>query len=312
MSTSTSENVFTILAFDQRSSYRRLLPEGTLYDSAVQIKCEVVDALSPYTSAVLLDPYYGFRPAMEGARSGGLLMALENSGYVGEPTYRRVSFDPDWTVGKIKRLGASAVKLLVYYHPDAGDLADELEEMMADIIAECHHFDLPIFLEPISYSLEASQPKSSVAFAETRPAVVRETARRLSRLGADVLKLEFPIDPALDPNEQTWEVACQDVSAACSAPWVLLSAGVDFEMFARQARVACRAGASGFLAGRAIWKEITTLAPAARARFLEDAAIPRIKKLVDIAVRSARPWTDFYSPQPAREDWFRAYPALSA
>ncbi len=44
-------------------------------------------------------------------------------------------------------------------------------------------------------------------------------------------------------------------NAASSAPWILLSAGVDFDEFAIQVRIACTAGASGFLAGRAVWQD---------------------------------------------------------
>lgn len=310
--TSTPGHVFTILAFDQRGSFTEMLPKGTSYDTAVQIKCEVVSALSAHASAVLLDPTYGLRPAMEMAGACGLLLALEKSGYSGDSTYRRIAFDEDWTVGKIKRMGASAVKLLAYYHPESGALAEEIEAAIRDLCATCHRYDLPIFVEPISYSLDRNLPKNSAVFARTRPAVVRETARRLSALGVDVLKLEFPADAAFDQDETSWQAGCEAISAVCRVPWVLLSAGVDFETFERQARVACRAGASGFLAGRAIWKEIAPLAPAERARFIVETATPRLKRLIEIAAGAARPWTDFYAPVAAEDDWFRSYGALSA
>ena len=35
----------------------------------------------------------------------------------------------------------------------------------------------------------------------------------------------------------------------------LLSAGADYKTFNRQVEIACKAGASGFLAGRALWQE---------------------------------------------------------
>ncbi|MCZ7542145.1 MAG: tagatose 1,6-diphosphate aldolase [Anaerolineae bacterium] len=310
--TSTDQNVFAILAFDQRDSYRKMLPADTPYEAAVQIKREVVTALSQITSAVLLDPTYGLEPALHVAGRCGLLMALEESGYTGDSTYRRMAFDADWTVGKIRRMGASAVKLLVYYHPEAGALTEEIEALIADICATCHAYDLPLFVEPVSYSLDAGTPKASVAFAETRPGVVRETARRLSRLGMDVLKMEFPVDAAFDDDANRWAAACAAVSEASAVPWVLLSAGVDFATFERQARAACKAGASGFLAGRAIWKEIVPLAPDERQRFLTEVAIPRTETLCAIAGSLARPWTDFYASPPASEDWFRSYAGITA
>jgi hypothetical protein len=45
-------------------------------------------------------------------------------------------------------------------------------------------------------------------------------------------------------------------NSGCS---MLLSAGVDFESFRKQVKIACKAGASGFLAGRALWQEGTQI-----------------------------------------------------
>ena len=68
---STDSGIFTILAFDQRESYRKMLPEGVNYQQATENKREIVAALSPYTSAVLLDPDYGLLPAAPGHLCGG-------------------------------------------------------------------------------------------------------------------------------------------------------------------------------------------------------------------------------------------------
>ncbi|MBN1286564.1 MAG: tagatose 1,6-diphosphate aldolase [Anaerolineae bacterium] len=305
--TSNAQDIFTVLAFDQRGSYCRMLPEDATYEDAVQIKRQVARALAPHASAVLLDPIYGLLPAMDLVGSSGLLMAYEKSGYSGDSTYRKVAFIDDWTVGKIKRMGASAVKLLVYYHPGAGALADEIDGVVRQVADECHAHDLPLFVEPMSYSLDADISKKSADFAKTLPEVVCETARRLSRTGADVMKLEFPVDPAFESDEKAWLDACRAVGAASAAPWVLLSAGVDFEMFEPQVRAACAAGASGFLAGRAIWKEVVPMPPNERDRFLAEVAIPRIDTLSGIAASAARPWTDFYAPPAGGEGWYRAY-----
>lgn len=307
VTTSTDKHIFTIVAFDQRGSYMKMLPEGTSYDAAAQIKSEVVGSLARNASAVLLDPVYGLAPALAMPRNSGILYSLEESGYTGDSTYRRMAFFENWNVKKIKRVGASAIKLLVYYHPDSGALAEEIEQLVADILVRCHHHDIPLFLEPVSYSLDSSISKSSAEFARTRPAVVRETARRLGALQPDVLKLEFPSDNDFDKDSGAWVEQCQAVSEVCPVPWVLLSAGVDFDVFVQQAEIACQAGASGFLAGRAIWKECVTMSPEGRTTFLENTATARLKRLIDIAEASARPWTDFYAPLKGSENWFEEY-----
>ncbi|NWF67696.1 MAG: tagatose 1,6-diphosphate aldolase [Chloroflexi bacterium] len=307
---SVKGDVFTILAFDQRSSYRKLLPAGSDFETAVTIKSEAVSTLSLYASAVLLDTEYGLLAALHLARSCGLLMALAKSSYSGDTTYRRVEFDPDWTVAKIKRMGAAAVKLLAYYHPHSGALAEEVEAVIRAVAAECQRCDLPLFLQPLSYSLVPHVAKESVEFARTRAEVVRETAARLSTTGADVLKLEFPVDVSYESDRSVWRKACASVSAASKLPWVLLSAGVDFGTFAEQTRIACQSGASGFLAGRAIWKEAIKMPADARQRFIGETCVQRLQTLSETAKTQARPWTDFYAPPPLSPQWMREYAAL--
>lgn len=307
--TSTHNNVFAILAFDQRGTYRKMLPQNSTYEDAVAIKSEIVSALSEYSSAVLLDEEYGLQPALNMSRRSGLLMAYEKSGYSGDSTYRKIQFHTDWTIPKIKRMGASAVKLLAYYHPDSGSLADEIDSVVKSVVDECHAHDLPLFLEPVSYSLDASISKESAVFAATRAKVVKETARRLSQTGADVLKLEFPIDAAFENDQGIWRSACEAVSEVSIVPWVLLSAGVDFETFANQTRIACQSGASGFLAGRAIWKEGVAMSEVERESFIKNMAIRRLNTLSEIANKEAHPWTRFYSSMPAPPEWYKTYSA---
>jgi tagatose 1,6-diphosphate aldolase len=303
--TSVEGDIFTILAFDQRGAYRKMLPQDASYELAASIKREVVTALSPDASAVLLDPDYGLAPAQFMSRHSGLLLAAEKSGYTGDPTYRGVDFDPEWTVGKIKNMGGNAVKLLVYYHPESGALATEIEGVVTKVMQECHKYDLPLFLEPLTYSLKADEPPEE--FAVKRPQVVIETARRLSKTGVDILKMEFPYDAKYHTDEKEWRKACEAITEASTVPWVLLSAGVSFNVFAKQTQIACEAGASGFLAGRAIWQEVVTMNDEQRQQFLSDVGTSRLRQLSEIATKYAQPWTKYYTPLPATSDWHKSY-----
>ena len=305
--TSNDHHVFTIVAFDQRGSYTQMLPEGTSYETAVAIKEDVIDALSPLASAILLDPDYGLSPAQRLHRTCGLLMALEQTGYSGDSTYRHTELYPDWSVAQIKRMGASAVKLLVYYNPNAGELAEEIEALSRQVSEQCLAQDIAYFLEPVTYSTDRNVPKSSMAFAQRRPELICETARRLGATGPDVLKLEFPIDGNFDDDQAHWLKACEAVSAAAPVPWVLLSAGVEFPVFEQQVKIACQGGASGFLGGRAIWKESVPMSESDRRDYLANLGVKRLKKLIEISNAFARPWTDFYQATPARQHWFADY-----
>ena len=302
------DDVFGIIAFDQRGSYRKMMPAGTSYAQLAQVKNEIIGALSIDASAVLTDPTYGLGAAMNMSSKSGLLLAIENSGYTGDSSYRKTELIPSWTAEKIRKCGASAVKLMIYYHPGSGRLADEQECLISQVVRECHRWDLPVFLEPMSYSTDSAVAKESAEFAAERAQIVIETARKLSRSGADVLKMEFPLDIQFDQERSTWQKACTELSEASAVPWVLLSAGVDFEQFEPQVQVACSCGASGFLAGRAIWKEAATMSTEARAAFLQGKARDRLQRLLHIASAEARPWTDFYAPPASTEDWYESYP----
>lgn len=305
--TSSSKNVFNILAFDQRGTYRKMLPPDIGYEAAAQMKRDIVVALSFHASAVLLDNQYGLQSVVDMNGGSGILMSYEESGYSGDSTYRGIKFEADWTIAKIKQMGASAVKVLAYYNPNNKTLAAEIEGVLKQVADDCHKHDLPLFLEPLSYSLDATIAKESAEFAKLRPDIVIETAERLSKTGADILKMESPVDPNFDSDQQRWADTFASLSKVSTVPWVLLSAGVIFETFEIQTRLACEAGASGWLAGRAIWKEAVTMTPEQRTAFLSGKATERMQRLNAISTQYARPWTDFYTAPIGSMTWFSSY-----
>jgi len=203
-------------------------------------------------------------------------------------------------------MGASAAKLLVYYHPDS-PTAEEQETLVADVAGECRRFDLPLFLEPITHSIDASKPTLT---GEDRRRVVIETVRRLTAVGGDILKVEFPYDASVT-NRARWEDACTELDEASPVPWVLLSGGVDDATFERQVEVACQAGASGVLVGRSVWAEVARLSGMDRERFLATSSVDRLQRLVSSIDAYGRPWHD-RSPElrdaAVGASWYRDYP----
>ncbi len=309
----TPHGAIAVMALDHRGNLRQILnpadPQSVPPEDLVTFKQQVVSALAPVSSAVLLDPQFGAAQCLaSGALPGqvGLLVAVEASGYTGDPAARQSRILPGWSVAKAKRLGASAIKLLVYYHPDA-PTAEEIESLVRQTALDCAAADMPFFLETLSYSPDPATKKLPPA---ERRRVVIETARRLTPLGADVLKTEFPVDIAAQPDEDAWAEACAELSAVSVVPWVLLSASVDFATYLRQVTVACRAGASGVAVGRAVWQEAPGLAGAERLAFLSGLARERMARLTELCDALARPWTSFYAAPSARSDWYAAYPGF--
>jgi tagatose 1,6-diphosphate aldolase len=307
---STASGRFLILANDHRNNLRRALspdaPDSIGYAELAAFKRQIVESLSPSASAVLLDPEFGVAESLASgalASGAGLIVSIEETGYSGSETGRTSRVLPGWSVEKAARVGADAIKLLVYYHPDAGN-ARAQEELIGQVVAECQHHDLPLFLEPLSYALNATDGKLSSA---EKCRIVVETAARLTPLGIDILKAEFPLDSNTDPDEENWSAACQELSAASCVPWVLLSANVSFELFVRQTRVACAAGASGILAGRAIWAEATSLPGQERETFLTAVAHARLRMLSDVVELEATAWPQSVQIAPPEEGWFVGY-----
>jgi tagatose-1,6-bisphosphate aldolase len=199
-------------------------------------------------------------------------------------------------------MGASMVKLLVYYHPDSTS-ASEIEGFIKQIGEESLKLDLGVMLEPLSYSLD---PQKKLTSAEKKY-VVTETARRLLYPGMDIVKLEFPLDIETDQDEDDWDKACREVSVASRVPWILLSAAVDYVTYVRQVTVACKAGASGAAVGRAVWKEAVNMPVEQRLDFLRTLGRDRLAKLSALCSALARPVTDFYPPVVVPFDWYRNY-----
>ncbi len=295
---------FTCLALDHRQNLRKANPAFVDDAQLSHFKLDVVSALADFSTAVLLDPEVSAAQAIAaGALPGqvGLVVAVESTGYGGSPTARQSQVLPGWSVEKAKRMGASMVKLLVYHHPQS-PTAPEIENFVRQVADECTRYDLGLMLEPLSYSLVADKKLPS---AEKRY-VVTETARRLVIPGVDVLKAEFPIDIAEDSDESTWAEACAEISASSAAPWIVLSAAVNFDTYLRQVEIACRAGASGCAVGRAVWQEAVQMNGVDRLDFLHIMGRERLARLNALCTELGKPIKHFYSAN-APFDWYKTY-----
>jgi len=300
---SSTRGTFTALALDHRQNLRKANPAFVDDEHLSRFKLDVTAALASEATAVLLDPEVSAAQAVvERAIPNhvGLVVAVESTGYTGEATARRAQIIPGWSVEKARRMGASAIKLLVYYHPDS-PTAKAIEDFTSKVAQECAQQDLVLMLEPLSYSLDENKKLSS----DEKRQVVVETAKRLTTLGVDILKAEFPLD-LKEADEAKWMDACQEISSASVVPWILLSAAVDYETFVGQVTVACKAGASGIAVGRAVWQEAVSMTGEERSGFLHKVARPRISRLTSLCNASARPYTDFYSTD-APFDWYKTY-----
>ncbi len=311
--TASSDGIFTILAIDHRDALRAVLdpedPAGIPAADITETKLWLLRELGREATAVMLDPEYSAAQAIGTLSlpgSVGFLAALEAQGYLGDPTARQTSLLDGWGVEKAKRLGASGVKLLVLYRPDV-EIADAQDRMIAAVVADCARYEMPLFLEPLAYATEPGLTTDDPAFAAKRRRIVVDSVRRLGALRPDVLKVQFPVDTRHEPDRTVWADACAELDAASPVPWALLSGGDPFELFLEQVEIACKAGASGFMVGRALWREAVTAPPNERSGLIESVVRPRFRRLRDVAAAHGRSWAERHEMPTADENWYLTY-----
>ena len=223
------------LALDHRDSLRVAARRRGYPDDPATLrvlKVDLVRALARLASVVLLDVELGLDAFTE-LDGTPLVVPLEAQGYelLGEGRITTLLGDVD--PARAAALGAVGCKLLLPYRPDLTEVARIQEEMVARVVADCRAAGVLSIIEPIVYG---EVPELGAA--------VTETARRLARLGPDVLKLQYPGSAQV----------CEMLTRVCGeVPWVLLGGGTDEDTFVAQLRDAMRGGARGYIVGRTAW-----------------------------------------------------------
>ena len=288
-SISNSDGIFSIVAMDQRNTLKKMFTAVGVTatdEDMFGAKIAVASALSKAASGILLDPTWGVPAVNENdilPTTCGLLVAAENpdrGNFNGEPRpTKMIGQDAAW----VKSLGGQAVKVLVSMHPGrpmkAGepDLTSETVELVRAIVADCKAQGIPSVIENLIYALPNAEPLTD----DQKENLIVESAILLNETKPDLLKLEFPMS----------ERGCKRLADSLTVPWAVLSAGVAFDQFKKVITISCDAGgASGFIAGRSIWKEAIGMNKADQEKFLNSTAIARLEELNATVVGRAVPW----------------------
>jgi tagatose 1,6-diphosphate aldolase len=260
------KGLFKMVAADQRPPItgpiaKQLGVAEAPWDEVAKFKAQIVTQLQGASSAILLDPYYGIPAAFDKLASDkGLIVTLEDSVF-SESTAGRFSKDIDhWTVNKIKRLGGDAVKVLVWYRPDASpENIVFQQDYVKRIGEECQHFDIPFLLELLLYpfAVEADKSTGYIEMKEKNSDFVLASIEEFAKqeYGVDLFKLESPVNANMINSSGNVQELFDEMGRLAGRPWVMLSAGAGKENFQNVLLHAFQAGASGFLAGRAIWQD---------------------------------------------------------
>lgn len=253
-----------MLAFDHRGSFKKMInpedPESVEQEIAKNIKKEIISPILDQFTGILVDPEYGLPAYKELNSSVPFLLPIEKSGYTDKEGERvtEIEFGAD----NIKGEGASGVKILVYYNPEASTAASQIK-IARQALDDAHNSGLPLFCEIVHYgSIDYDVPRSVCEFIR-------------GGVDTDVYKLEFP-----GSQRHAEEIT----NLLGETPWILLTRGVDFDTFYEQLKISKEGGCKGFLAGRALWKEYFDYqnSPDQKQKFLTETLPERFRKISEL------------------------------
>jgi tagatose-1,6-bisphosphate aldolase len=277
------DGAMMVIACDQRGGMRTLLaadPEAQAQignDVLGQTKADITRYLASKASCVLVDPICAVPHLVDDgviARDTALLIGLDASGWDTSPEgYRLSRLVPDIAARRVRELGATGGKIMVYLRADKPDANTHNIAILRQSIEDFAREDLLLVVEFLTYRLDG---ESAEDYAAKVPWLVEEGTRISLDCGAKVLKLPYPGSPE----------ACATVTKlAGNVPWAVLSAGVDHETFLGQVEIAMRNGASGVIAGRSLWKDCISLDRLVTREKLETVAVPRLREIQAVIAR---------------------------
>ena len=299
---------FAMTAVDQRPPIKGPIakyhgtPEAP-YDEVASFKTLLIETLQNESTAMLLDPHFAIPRGLKHlSPTKGLIVTLEDSLFK-ETSGGRLSYEiDDWSVEKIKRMGGDAVKVLAWYRPDASDAVNQHQKDFTKRIGDaCAKYDIPFLFELLVYPLstDAEQTTDYVEMASKRSDDVLKSVEEFAKpeYGVDVFKLESPMAakdvPGIDgEGADAAQAIFDEMGRLAGRPWVMLSAGAGKADFRNILTHAYKAGASGYLAGRAIWLDAFGKYPdwdAMRAD-LSSEAVAYMKDINALTLAKATPW----------------------
>ena len=276
-----------MVAVDQREALRGMfaahqstpVPDSRL----TQFKVDVARELSPFASALLVDQEFGIDAIIDQkalASTCGLIAAADLLVGPAGGAATDTAVDPDVDPIRMRDIGSVGLKFLVLWRNDESPesrlkLVDEFNQL-------CEKSGLPSIIEVIV------KPPTDTSRSFDREEELVIAAKEAAHWKADLYKAEVPFHGEGDLLAITRNA--QRITEAVGTPWVVLSNGVKAPFFADAVKACAQGGASGFLAGRAVWADIVGSADIPTA--LREVSIPRLEKLAEIVDQYARPWSD--------------------
>jgi sulfofructosephosphate aldolase len=261
---------FAMVAMDQRESLRTMLREHGHDASDARVarfKEAVARELARYASGFLIEAEH-LKTVAPHVRHG-LILAVDVLDQAEDAAVEDTSLDEQ----PPEHEAVVALKLLVIWRDD--DRRSERVELSRRFVALAADRGLLSVLEP-------------VVRHEDREWAIVEAARELGAVRPSLYKCQVPLQGKGDAGEIARRA--REIDAALPVPWVVLSQGVAVDDFPGAVEASCKGGASGFLAGRALWT--ATLGADDPTELLRERSVPRLQELIAIVDEHGRPWQE--------------------
>ncbi len=283
-----TSGALAMVAVDQREALRGMFAAHqstpVLDSQLTQFKVDVARELSPYASALLVDQEFGINAIIDQKalkNSCGLIAAADL--LVGPPggAATDTAVDPDVNPIRMRDIGSVGLKFLILWRND--ESPDMRAQLVQDFNKLCHISGLPSIIEIIV------KPPRDTTKRFNREEEIIIAAREAATWKPDLYKAEVPFHG--EGNLNLVMKNADRISEAIGSPWVVLSNGVKQPFFADAVKACAMGGASGFLAGRAVWADIVGSPDIPKA--LREISIPRLEQLAEIVDTHAKPWSSW-------------------
>jgi len=277
-----------MVAVDQREALRGMfaahqstpVPDSQL----TQFKVDVARELSPFASALLVDQEFGIDAIInQKALTGGCGLIAAADLLVGPPggAATDTAIDPDVDPIRMRNIGSVGLKFLILWRND--ESPDVRAQLVEDFNKLCTVSGLPSIIEIIV----KAPTDTSKNFNREEELII--AAKEAATWKPDLYKAEVPFHGEGDLSAITKNA--ERISEAIGAPWVVLSNGVKQPFFKDAVKACAIGGASGFLAGRAVWADIVGSSDIPKA--LREVSIPRLEALAEVVDTYAKPWSSW-------------------
>ncbi|MFZ4108269.1 MAG: hypothetical protein ACOYK4_04620 [Candidatus Planktophila sp.] len=277
-----------MVAVDQREALRGMfaahqstpVPDSQL----TQFKVDVARELSPFASALLVDQEFGIDAIInQKALTVGCGLIAAADLLVGPPggAATDTAIDPEVDPIRMRDIGSVGLKFLILWRND--ESPDVRAQLVEDFNKLCTVSGLPSIIEIIV----KAPTDTSKNFNREEELII--AAKEAATWKPDLYKAEVPFHGEGDLSAITKNA--ERISEAIGAPWVVLSNGVKQPFFKDAVKACAIGGASGFLAGRAVWADIVGSSDIPKA--LREVSIPRLEALAEVVDTYAKPWSSW-------------------